>query len=156
MYIGICIKVNICLQTINTDRNPIVLWHRILMTFVTTCDLDIDNPAVIQGPKNPIVLVWETLDITTLIGIRSLEPYDVKRCFVILTRSLTSESSTTSGLYVWVCVNAYVWSVNKSYPYLTLGPYKRFIYINGLYLKTDGRTLIDVYIHIRTFFFVYF
>lgn len=29
-----------------------------------------------------------------------------------------------------MCV--YVWSVNKSYPYLTLGLYKRFIYIDGL------------------------
>jgi len=65
----------------------------------------------------------------------------MKRCFVILTRSLTSylpqrpytySTLYTILLYIVLFMCVCVWSVNKSYPYLTLGLYKRFIYIDGL------------------------
>jgi len=56
--------------------------------------------------------------------------YDVKRCFYYFnpTVDLISHNVRVCTLNGSVCV----WSVNKSYPYLTLGLYKRFIYINGL------------------------
>jgi len=67
----------------------------------------------------------------TLIKIRSATRHEKVFCYFNQIVDLISPTASTYVehiLYMCVCV----WSVNKSYPYLTLGLYKRFIYIDGL------------------------
>jgi len=66
-----------------------------------------------------------------LIKIRSATRHEKVFCYFNQIVDLISPTTSTylqHILYMCVCV----WSVNKSYPYLTLGLYKRFIYIDGL------------------------
>lgn len=141
------LPINACCWSWNTIKFCLSIIKTLLLTIYPT----------IQG------LIHHTLkknirrhhNNMTLIEIRSVTRNEKVFCYVHQIVDLKSPTTSTYVQYIWyMCVC--VWSVNKSYLCLTLGLYKRFIYIDGLSKdRWTGPNWCVHTTHIYHFFFIY-